>query len=95
VNVTSWQELWDGFDRGFIAYYRVSTGTQGKSGLGIEAQRQAVAAYLNGGNWRIIDLPKSRAGSVPTGPRWRRRSLLRGCIKCRWSWPKLTGLPAR
>jgi hypothetical protein len=26
---------------GFIAYYRVSTGKQGKSGLGIEAQRQA------------------------------------------------------
>src|SRR5262249_16056887 len=29
-------------------------GKQGKSGLGIEAQRQPVAAYLNGGNWRII-----------------------------------------
>jgi len=39
---------------GFIAYYRVSTGKQGRSGLGIEAQRQAVATYLNGGNWRII-----------------------------------------
>jgi DNA invertase Pin-like site-specific DNA recombinase len=40
---------------GFIAYYRVSTGKQGKSGLGIEAQKQAVANYLNGdGNWRII-----------------------------------------
>jgi DNA invertase Pin-like site-specific DNA recombinase len=39
---------------GFLAYYRVSTGKQGKSGLGIEAQRQAVANYLNGGNWRII-----------------------------------------
>jgi DNA invertase Pin-like site-specific DNA recombinase len=39
---------------GFIAYYRVSTGKQAKSGLGIEAQRQAVATYLNGGNWRII-----------------------------------------
>ena len=39
---------------GFVAYYRVSTGKQGKSGLGIEPQRQAVATYLNGGNWRII-----------------------------------------
>jgi DNA invertase Pin-like site-specific DNA recombinase len=39
---------------GFVAYYRVSTGKQAKSGLGIEAQRQAVANYLNGGNWKII-----------------------------------------
>src|SRR5256885_109384 len=39
---------------GFLAYYRVSTGKQAKSGLGIEAQRQAVATYLNGGNWRIV-----------------------------------------
>jgi DNA invertase Pin-like site-specific DNA recombinase len=39
---------------GFIAYYRVSTGRQAKSGLGIEAQRQSVATYLNGGNWRIV-----------------------------------------
>ncbi|MNS12451.1 DNA-invertase hin [compost metagenome] len=35
----------------YIAYYRVSTKKQGHSGLGIEAQREAVRAYLNGGAW--------------------------------------------
>jgi DNA invertase Pin-like site-specific DNA recombinase len=38
----------------FIAHYRVSTDKQGKSGLGLDAQRQAVMNYLNGGGWKII-----------------------------------------
>ena len=38
----------------FVSYLRVSTDRQGKSGLGLEAQRNAVADYLNGGNWELI-----------------------------------------
>ncbi len=32
----------------YIAYYRVSTAAQGRSGLGLEAQQAAVTAYLQG-----------------------------------------------
>lgn len=38
----------------FVGYVRVSTYRQGKSGLGIDAQRKAITDYLNGGNWELI-----------------------------------------
>src|ERR1700722_6435848 len=37
----------------FISYLRVSTDKQGRSGLGIEAEREAVVRYLNGGQWTL------------------------------------------
>ena len=38
----------------FVCYYRVSTTKQKVSGLGIDAQKETVMNFLNGGNWEIV-----------------------------------------
>lgn len=37
-----------------IAYYRVSTGRQGKSGLGLEAQQEAVKHYCKANDFQLL-----------------------------------------
>ncbi len=38
----------------YVAYYRVSTDRQGKSGLGLDAQRKAVLDYITGNGSKLI-----------------------------------------
>jgi DNA invertase Pin-like site-specific DNA recombinase len=40
--------------RGFIAYFQVSTDRQGKSGLGLDAQREAVLRHVDGNRGELI-----------------------------------------
>jgi DNA invertase Pin-like site-specific DNA recombinase len=63
----------------FIAYHRVSTAQQGRSGLGLEAQRQAVAEYLNGGAWTLL----AEYTEVESGKRADRPELAKALAACR------------
>lgn len=61
----------------FVAYYRVSTARQGRSGLGIEAQKRAVQTHLNGA--KLI----SEFTEVETGRRSDRPTLAEALAACR------------
>ena len=65
--------------RRFVAYYRVSTDRQGRSGLGLEAQRRAVTDYLNGGAWELI----GEFVEIESGKRADRPELVRAMEACR------------
>lgn len=69
----------------FVAYSRVSTIRQGKSGLGLEPQREAVRSYLNGGNWSLV----AEFTEVESGKRSDRPELAKAFQACRVYGAKL------
>ena len=72
-------------DENFVAYYRVSTDRQGRSGLGLEAQKKAVLDHLNGGNWKLL----AEYTEVETGKRNDRPQLEAAIALCRRRKAKL------
>jgi len=68
-----------------VAYYRVSTQRQGRSGLGLEAQQEAVRNHLNGGEWKIL----AEVTEVESGKRKDRPKLAEALAACRVHGAKL------
>lgn len=66
-------------DGKFISYLRVSTDKQGRSGLGLEAQQEAVKNFLNGGNWTLLE----EFVEVESGRKNDRPILARALAACR------------
>lgn len=67
----------------FVSYIRVSTERQGRSGLGLEAQQQAVRHYLGGG------APVAEFLEIETGKRNDRPELGKALAACRRHKAKL------
>jgi DNA invertase Pin-like site-specific DNA recombinase len=63
----------------FVAYYRVSTDRQGRSGLGLDAQRKAVTDYLNSGSWELI----LEFTEIESGKHSERPELAKALAECR------------
>src|SRR5687768_3505235 len=63
----------------YVAYYRVSTSRQGRSGLGLEAQREAVAQFLRTSDVNLI----AEFTEVESGTRTGRPQLQAALTHCR------------
>lgn len=62
----------------YIAYYRVSTDKQGKSGLGLDAQRQAVAGFVMGRGEIAAEFTEIESGRKADRPQ-----LIQALAQCR------------
>ena len=62
-----------------VSYLRVSTTRQGESGLGIEAQRNAVKGFLRGDSWKVV----GEYVEVESGKNNHRPELQKAIVTCR------------
>ena len=69
----------------YVAYFRVSTDRQGRSGLGLDAQREAVAAFLDGGGRKVV----AEFQEVESGRDDDRPELAKAVARCRLTGSKL------
>lgn len=65
----------------FVAYYRVSTDKQGQSGLGLEAQREAVLQFLNREKGNLL----AEYTEVESGAQKQRPELSSALLECKRS----------
>src|SRR5262245_12317013 len=66
----------------FVAYYRVSTERQGRSGLGLEAQQNAVRAFLTDGTRELLaEYTEVESGRVKDRPQL--QAAIAHCRKCK------------
>ena len=63
----------------YVAYYRVSTAQQGRSGLGLDAQREAVRLFMTGGGGAVAE----EFEEVESGKRADRPELAKALVACR------------
>ena len=70
----------------FVTYLRVSTAKQGRSGLGLEAQRESVRQFVTGHGGKIIE---PEFVEVETGSRNDRPELDKALKRCRLTGAKL------
>ncbi len=66
--------------RQLASYIRVSTQRQGQSGLGLEAQREAIISFLNGGDWKQLQ----EFQEVESGKSTKNRPVLRESLAYCW-----------
>lgn len=65
-----------------VAYYRVSTGRQQRSGLGLEAQREYVRLAAESNNWKIVDeFEDTASGKLSPIDREHCKAALEACAK--------------